>query len=103
MCTSKPRDSSLAGLTALFPASYYAGIIMISSAAENWTTDFAHAVSALGDNVSLKIAASRLCAGGWSIRLLAGDSLALRQGITRLRQLIYEQLGKQVPDPRRAS
>ena len=97
-----PHDSSLAGLTALFPAGYYAGIIVISSACENWKIDFAHAVSALGDTISVRIAASKLCAGGWSIRLLAGDSLALRQGITRLRQLIYAQLGKRVPDPRRA-
>ncbi len=100
-----PQDSglsSLAGLTALFPAGYYAGIIVISSASENWKTDFAHAVSALGDNISVRIAASKLCAGGWSIRLLAADSLALRQGITGLRHLIYERLGKRVPDPRRA-
>ena len=96
-----PHDASLAGLTALFPASYYAGMIVISSVSENWKADFAHAVSALGDAISVKIGASKLCAGGWSIRLLAGDSLALRQGIAGLRQIIYERLGKPVPDPRR--
>jgi urease accessory protein len=96
-----PPDSSISSLTALFPASYYAGIVVISPSSEKWKTDFAHAVSAAGDNVSIKIGASKLCAGGWSIRILAADSMALRQGITNLRQLIYAQLGKQVPDPRR--
>jgi urease accessory protein len=97
-----PHDSSLAGLTALFPTSYYAGIIVISSTSENWEPDFAHAASELGDNATVRIAASKLCAGGWSIRILATDSLTLRQSISSLRQLIYGQLGKQVPDPRRA-
>jgi len=98
----RPGDSSISGLAALFPASYYAGIIVISSASEAWPADFAHAVSALGDNVSSRIAAAKLCAGGWSIRLLAADSLTLRQGISNLRQLIYQRLGGPVPDPRRA-
>jgi urease accessory protein len=97
-----PGDSSLAGLTALFPASYYAGIVVISPAGENWKADFAHAVSALGDDVSLRIGASRLSSGGWSIRLLAADSLALRQGIARLREAIYAQLGRPMPDARRS-
>lgn len=96
-----PHDSSLAGLTALFPTSYYAGIIVISSTSENWEPDFAHAASALGNNTTVRIAASKLCSGGWSIRLLAANSLVLRQSIASLRRLIYGRLGKQVPSPRR--
>ena len=96
-----PHDSSLSGLTALFPTSYYAGIIVISSTSENWEPDFAHATSALGDSATTRIAASKLCSGGWSIRLLSANSVAMRQSITSLRQLIYERLGKQVPSPRR--
>ncbi len=97
-----PGNSSLAGLTALFPAGYYAGITVISPAGEKWPVDFAHAVAALGNPASIRIAASKLCAGGWSIRLLAADSLSLRQGIARLRHLLYERLGRRTPDPRRA-
>jgi len=97
-----PHDSSLAGLTALFPASYYAGMILISPGAENWNSDFLHAVAKLADNASAKIAASKLCAHGWSIRLLAANSLALREGIRRLRETIYERLDRQLPDPRRS-
>jgi urease accessory protein len=97
-----PGDRSLAALRALFPTGYYAGIVLISPESEKWPVDFAHDVAALGDDSSLKVAASKLCAGGWSMRLLAADSLALRQGITQLRQLIYERLGRPVPNPRRA-
>ena len=96
-----PRDSSMAALTAFFPASYYAGLVVISTASEKWNTNFAHAVSALGDNISVRMAASKLCAGGWSIRILTADSLALRQGIAKVRPLIYARLEKQIPDPRR--
>ena len=100
-CVS-PYDLSTAGLTALFPASYYAGLVLVSPASENWKSDFQHAVAMLGDEVAVKIAASKLIAGGWSIRLLAGDGLTLRKTIQALRQLIYERLGKPFPDLRRA-
>ena len=101
-CASIASDNhSLAGLTGFFPASYYAGLIVISPGSENWTLDFAHAVSSLGHPAALKIAASKLCSGGWSIRLVASDSLALRRGITELRQLVYQYLGRSAPDSRR--
>jgi urease accessory protein len=96
-----PHDSSVAGLRALFPAGYYAGIVVISPASENWETDFLHAVSAIADNLSVRIAASRLSAHGWSIRLLAANSLALRESIRKLREMIYGRLGMRLPDPRR--
>ncbi len=96
-----PPNSSLAGLTAFFPASYYAGMTIISPASENWEIDFLHEVSKLCDNLSSKIAASKLNACGWSIRLLAENSLALREGIGKLRKIIYQRLDRQLPDPRR--
>jgi urease accessory protein len=96
-----PHDSSLAGLRAFFTASYYAGIVVISPASESWTTDFPHAVAKLSGE-SVKIAASKLNAHGWSIRLLAKDSLALRETIRNLRELIYARLGRAQPDSRRS-
>jgi len=98
-----PRDASIAGLSAVFSASYYAGMVLISPEAENWNSDFLHAVAKLSDNTSVKIAGSKLCAHGWSIRILAADSLALREVIRRLRETIYERLGRRSPDPRRNS
>jgi len=99
--TITPGDSSMAGLRALFPDSYYAGIILISPVAENWKSDFLHAASSLVDPSSVKIAASKLNARGWSIRLLAANSLALRESIRKLRELIYQRLERQLPDLRR--
>jgi urease accessory protein len=96
-----PDDGSIAGLRALFPASYYAGIVVISPASESWKADFLHSVSKLSDHPSIKIGASRLSAGGWSIRMLAADSLTLRENIRQLRKMIYERLDRPVPDPRR--
>lgn len=98
----EPGTSSIAGLTALFPASYYAGIVVISPASESWSADFPHAIAALAEKDSARIAATKLSASGWSIRVLAADSLALRAAITSLRQLIYQKLGRPMPDPRRA-
>jgi hypothetical protein len=42
-----------------------------------------------------------LCAHGWSIRLLAADSLALRESIRRVRALVYARLDRPLPDARR--
>jgi urease accessory protein len=96
-----PGDASSAALRVFFPAGYYAGVTLISPVSENWTADFAGAVAKLSENLAVKIAASRLNAHGWSIRLLASDSLALHESLRRLRLLIYERLGRPLPDARR--
>jgi urease accessory protein len=100
--TITPGGVSLAGITAFFPTSYYAGLILISPDSEGWTTDFAHRVAAIRKDDSIEVAASKLREGGWSVRVLARDSLSLRETILKLRQLIYGLLGKTVPDLRRA-
>jgi urease accessory protein len=98
-----PREAaSIGALRALFPASYYAGLLLVSPLSENWTSDFPHEIAKLASDISANIAASKLCAHGWSIRILAGDSLALREGIRRVRELIYGRLGRAVPNPRRS-
>jgi len=95
------EPNSLAGLRAFFPAGYYAGLIVISPVAEKWDAGFAHAVSRQSEGLSAHIAASRLKAHGWSIRLLAADSLALRESIRRLRELVYARHNRPLPDSRR--
>lgn len=97
-----PNNESISALRALFPASYYASVILISDRSEPWTKDFSHQVSALGNPLAVRIAASKLCTGGWSIRLLAADSLTLRQSILNLRKLIYQRLEKTLPNLRRS-
>ena len=95
-----PGDRSVAGLRALFPASYHAGFIVISPGTEKWT-GFPAEVAALGGRPTLLAGASKLTAHGWSIRLLAADSLALRDGLHRARALIYQHLDRKPPDLRR--
>jgi urease accessory protein len=95
------QPESTAGLRAFFPAGYYAGLVVISPGAEKWDADFAHAVARAAEGLPAQIGASRLTAHGWSIRLLAADSLALREGIRRLRALIYMRLQRPLPDARR--
>jgi urease accessory protein len=96
-----PEGKSSTSLRAFFPNSYYAGIVLISPAAEDWKVDFAEAVRGLEEASSVRIAASRLNAHGWSFRLLARDSLALRESIRKLRGLLYQRLGRSAPDSRR--
>ncbi len=96
-----PPDAGIAALRALFPASYYAALVVISPSSQGWNTDFLHAAFDLSEPASLKIGASRLSTHGWSIRMLARDSLALRDGIRKLRKIIYERLDRRLPDPRR--
>jgi urease accessory protein len=96
-----PADASTAGLRAIFPASYYAGILLVSPLSESWSTEFPHAIARLGEGAPAKIAASRLCAHGWSIRVLAADSVTLRESIAKVRELFYARFGRNAPNPRR--
>jgi urease accessory protein len=96
-----PGDSSLAALRALFPVTYYAGLILISPASEKWPVDFARSISTSLDKSRLHIAASKLTAHGWSIRLLAADSLALQEGLRSTRRFLYTWLQIPEPDARR--
>ena len=97
-----PRNASVAGLRALFPASYYAGILLVSPLAEPWSAEFPHAIAQLSEGIAAKIAASKLTAHGWSIRVLTADSLALRESIRRIYNFIYARLGRSRPDLRRS-
>jgi urease accessory protein len=97
-----PGDSSVAGLRALYPSGYYASILLISPASENWKSDFQHEMTKLSEEVPAKIAASRLIARGWSIRVLAADSLRLRESIRKIRETVYARIGRKIPDARRS-
>jgi len=96
-----PGDASIAGLRALFPASYYASLVVIPAKTECLGAEFAHDVVKLSRHGSLVIAASRLNAYGWAIRLLAAESVVFHEGIRQARALNYERLGRRQPDARR--
>ncbi len=92
-----PGEKSLAPLRAFHPAGYYAGLLVISPKSEAWSVDFAHEIAAFGEH----IAATRLPAGGWSIRALCADALTLRRTLERVRACLYQRLDRPLPDPRR--
>jgi urease accessory protein len=92
-----PGDESLVPLRAFDPASYYAGLLVVSPKSEAWPVDFAREVAALGPHV----AATRLPAGGWSLRALCPDALALRRTLRDVRACVYRRLDRPLPDPRR--
>jgi urease accessory protein len=96
-----PGDNSIAGLRAIFPASYYASLVLVPANAERFGNDFPNEVAQLATSRSLMIAASKLNFHGWSIRLLAANSVCFQEGIRKARALIYERLGRKQPDARR--
>ena len=97
----RPDDESMAGLRALFPASYHASIVVVSPRADSWDRGFAGDVSSLSTKARVVLAASRLRGHGWIIRLLASEGVAFQEGIRSVRALIYERLERKQPDARR--
>jgi urease accessory protein len=95
-----PGDVSMAGLRSFSPADYYGGLLVISPVSEKWEMDFAHEAGGLSRE-GLAVGATRLTAGGWSMRVLAADALRLRSAIARLRELVYAGLRRPLPDARR--
>ena len=93
----RPGDLSLHALQKKFPYSYYASCFAIGPAFEQ------------GDGSEIRdlesdtacIGCSRLSQGGWVIKILAADSISFRAIQDRLRQKLYEILGRQVPALRR--
>lgn len=94
-------DSSMAALRAVYPTSYYAGLLVISPATESWSVDCPYEVAKISGDLAVKMAASKLSAHGWSIRVLAENSLALRESIRQVREMIYRRLERPFPNPRR--
>jgi len=69
-----------------FPQGYYASACVISEAA--WEDDsWVEEINAIQSD-DVRIGASRLVAAGWSIKLLAAESLSLQRATTQLRQAL---------------
>jgi urease accessory protein len=96
----RPGERGTTALRALFPASYHASLLVISPDAEQWDDKFRHGAASLSNDTAF-VAASRLSTGGWTLRILAADSIALRRAIHALRGMVYARLGTSAPDPRR--
>jgi len=94
-----PGDLSLQALRVKFPKAYYASCFAIGQrfleAKEAWEE-----ILELQSESAL-IGASRLCKGGWVIKILAENSVAFRAIQNQLRERLYGMLGRPAPSLRR--
>jgi urease accessory protein len=90
-------DPSLMGLRTAFPASYYGAVFAIGPAFNQ--EGLAQFAELQGDAVW--IGATRLTAGGWVVKLLAADSVALRAVMHAVRELLFARLERRPPGLRR--
>jgi len=94
-----PGEPSIETLRQQFPAAYYASGFIFSPALTEasgvWREihDFHTADTWTG--------CSALACGGWSIRVLAADSIRLRKVLLRIRHILYAALSEPVPGLRR--
>lgn len=90
----------LAELAGSGPAACFASAILISDAAEGtqagWRTD----VAALHGE-GLWVGVSSLLKGGWSIKLIATDSVRLRGALRAMRKILAEYYPRLACDPRK--
>ena len=82
----EPDSPAFAAMKQPFPLGHYASACVISEAA--WADDsWVEKINAIQSD-DIRIGASRLVAAGWSSKLLAADSLALRRATHQLRQAL---------------
>ena len=82
----EPDSPAFAAMKQPFPLGHYASACVISEAAwadDNWVEE----INAIQSD-TVRIGASRLVAAGWSIKLLAADSLALQRATAQLREAL---------------
>jgi urease accessory protein len=96
----QPGTPSVEALRSAFEHGYYASLYVVAE-----TLSQAHGCwRAIHDlhSESAWVGVSRLRRGGWVIKVLAAESIALRRVMAEVRTLVYEALGKALPDLRRA-
>jgi urease accessory protein UreH len=84
----EPDSPAFAAMKQPFPLGHYASACVISEAA--WADDaWVGEINAIQSD-DIRIGVSRLVAAGWSIKLLAADSLALQRATAQLRQVLVK-------------
>ena len=89
--TLSPKDHSLSALQQVFPQGHYLGCFVVGGF--EFPTD---AIEALQDE-SVMIGFSKLAAEGWNIKAVCRDSHHARQTMARLREIIYQAMGRVPP------
>ena len=82
----EPGSNGFAAMKQPFPSGYYASACVINQTA--WENDdWIEAINSIQTD-EIRIGASRLVDAGWSVKLLAADSLALQKATGRLRNIL---------------
>ncbi len=94
-----PGGCVLNALRARFPAAYYASIVCVAAD----ISPPADALNSLHDPDVAWVGFSELPAGGWVVKIVAADSIALRDRLSRVRRIFYTAAGMRMPSVRRVT
>jgi urease accessory protein len=97
--TLSPGESGVDNIREQFPTGYYASCFLFSEKITSESSVW-EALEQL-HGASVWVGFSALRAGGWSVKMLAADSVALRSALQKLRATLYEALGEEMPSLRR--
>jgi urease accessory protein len=95
----QPGTPSVEALRGMFEHAYYASVYVIAETLSE-THECWRAIHDLHSERAW-VGMSRLRGGGWVIKVLASESIALRGVMARIRTLVYAALGQAMPDLRR--
>ncbi|HWB58063.1 MAG TPA: urease accessory protein UreD [Chthoniobacteraceae bacterium] len=90
---------SLRAMIAQFPTGYYASVFLFHAAITG-TSACWRALDAMQEE-SLWIGHSALRRAGWSVKILAADSVRFRKALQAVRQSCHESMGSEMPSVRR--
>lgn len=94
-----PGEDSLNALRARFPSAYYASLLCVAPD----IASPADSLRGLHDSDSAWVGCSALPAGGWIVKIVATDSVTLRDRLSRTRQILYDAAGMRMPSVRRVT
>lgn len=94
-----PGQGALNALRARFPTAYYASIVCVAPD----LSPPSEALLALHEPNVAWVGCSALSAGGWIVKIVAADSVTLRDRLSRARQILYAAAGMRMPSIRRVT
>ena len=90
---------ALSALIARFPTAYYASIVCVAPG----ISSPADALGELHDPDAAWVGFGELPGGAWILKIIATDSIALRERLARARQIFYGSAGMRMPCVRRVT
>ena len=95
-----PEEPSVEALRKMFPTAYY-GSGFVFSPTLGQDSAVWQEIHGMHDS-NTWIGCSALAHGGWSIRVIASDSVRFRKSLATIRRALYSALATPIPDLRRA-